>query len=227
MSGSYAVEGILVVNLNAEKETRTDSFGIFRIAGKAGDTLIVTDPGIIPLRIVVDARFSGSVPIVNVEMNEVYQLEEVVLEKTSGLTSEALGLVPEGQKRYTSQERKLYTAGDFKMIHLLGLLGGSFPLDPVLNALNGRTKMLKKSIEVEKNEAALEVLSGMFTNDEIEKDYSIPADYVQGFLYYCVEDAGFGAAVKAKNITLARFLMSGLAINYITLLNEDQDQDEK
>ena len=66
-----------------------------------------------------------------------------------------MGIIPYGQKKYTPAERKLKTAGDFKPIHLLGLLGGAFALDPIINKINGRTKKLKKEIKVEGKETYL------------------------------------------------------------------------
>jgi len=228
MSGGYAIKGVLVVNVRAEREARTDSLGVFRIRAIMGDTLVVTDPGIKPVRVIINDKFSNSMPIVNVELNDVYQLEEVVVEKYNALNSEALGLVPKGQKKYTSQERKLYTAGDFKLIHLLGLLGGSFPLDPVFNAINGRTKTLKKTIAIEKKESTVGWLNRMFSDDEIVTNYNIPQDYVQGFYYYCVEDSELAAAVKAGNDTKARFLMSSLALAYLDMISETpKDKDEE
>ncbi|WAC01499.1 hypothetical protein N7U66_16040 [Lacinutrix neustonica] len=38
-------------------------------------------------------------------------------------------------KPKTKSERQLQTAGDFKPIMLLGLLAGSMPFDPLLNAI--------------------------------------------------------------------------------------------
>lgn len=223
VSESYAIKGVLVVNLRAEREVKTDSLGMFSLQAIEGDTLIITDPGIKPRTIIVDDDFLKESQVIIVEVNDVFQLEEAVIEKDNRLTSEALGLVPKNQKKYTSQERKLYTAGDFKAINLLGLLGGQLAIDPIINALNGRTKMLKKTVAIEKKENALELLDGMFTTEEISNNYKIPQEYVQGFFYYCVEDAEFSAAVKAKNNTLAKFLLNGLAINYLTLIKEIPD----
>jgi hypothetical protein len=133
-----------------------------------------------------------------------------------------LGLVKNGQKTYTPAERKLYTAGDFKPIHLIGIIAGGMPLDPVFNAINGRTKMLKKAVDVEKKETALETLNGMFTDAEILDEFRIPETYVKGFLYYCVEDKSCVAALKSGNEEIVKFLMAALAVKYLELLSDEK-----
>jgi hypothetical protein len=55
------------------------------------------------------------------------------------------------KKRYIYRKRRDWTASDFKPIMLLGMIGGSMPLDPLINKINGRTNDLKKKVILEKN----------------------------------------------------------------------------
>jgi len=224
---SYALQGILVVNLQGEREARTNETGMFTLDARPGDTLVITDPGIKTKVVVLDDSYISSVKDIIVEINDTYELDEIVIEQDNKLTSESLGLVPKGQKQYTPAERKLYTAGDFKPIHLVGIIMGGLAVDPIINAINGRTKSLKKAVDVERKEFALEALNGMFTNGEITEHYKIPNENVAAFLYYCVEDAAFAAAVRGGNDTLASFLMSGLATKYLAIISSENDTDEK
>lgn len=217
---TYPVKDILVVNLQAERETRTDTLGIFRIVAKSGDTLLIADTTLHTSRVVVGKTFMSGETIV-VERNEAHELEAVVVDKTN-ITSESLGLVKEGQKTYTPAERKLYTAGDLKPIHLIGIIGGSMQLDPVFNAINGRTKMLKKAVNVEQKETALETLSRMFTDEEVMNEFQIPDTHVKGFLYYCVEDKSCVAALKSGSEEMVKFIMSALAVTYLELLSDEK-----
>jgi hypothetical protein len=50
------------------------------------------------------------------------QLDEVVIRRYNNINAVSLGIIP-NQKSYTPAERKLRTAGDFKPIMLLGLMG--------------------------------------------------------------------------------------------------------
>ena len=92
-------------------------------------------------------------------------LKEVIINEHPEITAENIGVIPYGQKKYTPAERKLYTAGDFKPIHLLGLLGGTLAVDPIINKINGKSKKLKKEIEVEKKESYLKQLDNLFDLD--------------------------------------------------------------
>ncbi len=78
------------------------------------------------------------------------ELKEVVVNETSEINVVSLGIIPKKIEKLSMNERRLRTAGDFKLIHLLGILGGSLEIDPILNAINGRTKKLKRNIGIEK-----------------------------------------------------------------------------
>jgi hypothetical protein len=68
----------------------------------------------------------------------------VVIRRYNNINAVSLGIIPANKIIYASR-RKLRTAGDFKPIMLLGLMGSSMPLDPLINKINGRTKRLKRS----------------------------------------------------------------------------------
>jgi hypothetical protein len=78
------------------------------------------------------------------------ELREVVVNETSEINAVSLGIIPKKIEKLSMNERRLRTAGDFKPIHLLSILGGSLEIDPILNAINGRTKKLKRNIGIEK-----------------------------------------------------------------------------
>jgi len=145
-------------------------------------------------------------------------MEEVVV---NAVTSQSLGIVPKGQKQYTQMERKLYTTGDFKPIMLLGLLGGGMPLDPLINAINGRTKKVKKEVDTELRAMLLKEIHNIYTPEEITAVLKVPDDTIDGFLFYAAEDAEFAATMKAKNETMAKFLMVSLAQKYLALSKDE------
>lgn len=217
---TYYVSDILIVNIDAGRETRTDSLGNFHLPAKNGDIIHITGPSIVSLQLTVGKDINSG-EIITVQPTEAYELEAVEVNKL-GITSESLGLVKENQKRYTPAERKLYTAGDFKPIHLLGIIAGGMPLDPVFNAINGRTRMLKKAVAVERKETALETMTGIFTSTDIQNNFAIPEEYVKGFLYYCVEDKECLAALLSGNDEMLELYMAPLAIKYLDLLKNEE-----
>jgi len=104
----------------------------------------------------------------------------------------------------------------------LGILGGALAVDPILNAINGRTKRLKKEVVVEKNEKLLLRLEDYFKEEEYTEVLKIPKEYIKGFQYYLIEDAEFVNALRAKNKTMTLFLAKKLASDYIEIIRREQ-----
>ncbi|RZJ75026.1 MAG: hypothetical protein EOO45_06920 [Flavobacterium sp.] len=206
VSDDIGVDDLLIINNTAETETRTDSYGNFSIKAKTGDLLVLSSHKIEEkkIRYTPDLVKNGVI-IINVKM-AVTELEEVVVYKNNKLTPEALGLVPEGQKQYTQAERKVFTATN--------------GIDGIVNAITGRTKMLKKAAEYEKKSTLMEKIDYIYTEEEIMKEFKVPEEYVRGFIFYIVEDAEFAKAMKAKNNTMAKFLMKDLAVEYLLKLRD-------
>ena len=144
---------------------------------------------------------------------KVNELKEVVVK--NDINAVSMGIIPKGQKTYTPAERKLYTATDLNASANVGsMMGGSVSADPLLNWISGRTKMLKKELEVEKKESYLRQLENWFTPDYFVNKLKIPAEYVKGFQYYSIENEPLVAVLKTKNKTMTTFLIGELALKY-------------
>ncbi len=62
-------------------------------------------------------------------------------------------------------------------------------------------------------------INANFDSEFIMNQLHIPEEYVEGYVFYIVEDAELKAAAKAKNKTLINFRMSALAVDYLKLKN--------
>ena len=216
VSGESAVTGVFVINKATGTETKTDATGNFTVAAREGDMLAVYGTGITVREFAVNAMAFAEVPYVMEVTINAYELKEVVIDK---ITPESLGLVPKNQKQYTPAERRLKTASDLDPQMGIGTMSGvSVSADAIINAISGRTKMLKKALETENKEFAIAKLNGIYTEEQIVQDLKIPTEYVQGFLYYAVEDPECAAALKTKNNELAKFKLMGLAEKYNKLI---------
>ncbi len=217
------VHGIYVINATAGVETKTNQ-GNFSVEAQSGDRLVFYSPKITTREFVLNEdSFKQSSFVVTVSL-QAYQLNEVVIERYGDINEETLGLVPKGQKQYTPAEKKLKTAGEMKPIFYLGVLGGAMPLDPIINAITGKTKMLKEALKTERKEKLMEVTGNLFKSEkEIAGEFNIPEEYVKGFLFHIVEDTTFANAVKSKNQTQAKFLMAQLAEKYLKLIKENNE----
>ena len=220
MVESGQVAGVTIINLVNEKNAISDSNGEFYILAKANDLLVFSSVNLEYHRRQIEEEDLKK-EVISIKMiSKVTELDEVIVNNYPQINAVALGISPKGIKKYTPAERRLKTAGDFKPIHLLGLLGGSLAVDPILNAINGRTAMLKKSIEAENKQHLLALFSSLFDDTYFTKKLKIPADYIKGFQYYCVEDGRISEALKSKNKTKIEFLIAPLAVKYNEIIND-------
>jgi hypothetical protein len=207
------LEGIYVINVKSEQALVTDKDGNFSILAKVGDTLLFTEGQFKEVRIGLTQKDFEQEMITVKMMPIVNQLREVIVR--SGINAVSMGIIPKGQKIYTPAERKLYTANNLNATANAGsMMGGSISADPLLNWFSGRTKMLKKEVEVEKKESYMRHLENMFTIDYFVNTLKIPSEYVKGFEYYIVDNERFVTILKSKNVTMTTFLIGELATKY-------------
>ncbi|WP_338647351.1 hypothetical protein V5J73_02410 [Flavobacterium sp. KS-LB2] len=201
IADSVAVDRITIENVTTDKTAFSDANGFFTIAVREGDVLVFTAVNLEGLRKKIDKQDLLQESITVLMMPKSIILKEVIISESS-ITAESLGIIPYGQKKYTPAERKLYTATSGNGI------------DGLLNAISGRKAMLKKEIIVEKKEQLLARIEVLFEDKYYIETLKIPNDYIRGFQYYCIDDAGFANALRAKNKTLTMFLIVKLAENY-------------
>jgi len=206
------LEGIYVINKTADITVATSKGGYFRISVQPRDTLIFSAIQFVAKQVVVEQENIDAELFFVPLQTMVKTLDEAIVSK-SNITSESLGLVPKGQKRYTPGERKVYTATQ--------------GIDAIFNAISGRTKMLKKAVEYEKKEILMEKINYIYTEEELIEQFKIPQEYVRGFVYYVVEDKEFAGYIKAKNNGMAKFALARLAVEYLSIINEDKKPDDK
>lgn len=219
VAGSNGVKDVYVINKTAGAEAKTDSKGYFNLSAKAGDALIIYSSKIIVREFALNQESFKTSPFVITVNYNAEELDEVVIDKYGKINSESLGLVPKGQKRYTVAERRVHTASAMT-------LGTIISIDPLINAISGRTKMLKRALETEKLEFAIEGMRGVYNEDEIMEKYKIPEEYVRGFLYYLAENKEFTAAIKSGNKSLTDFLMMTHSEAYLKMLADDKKSNE-
>lgn len=216
VAGETAVDGVFVFNKATGIEAKTDNSGSFCVDARPGDRLAVYSPNVAAREFAISAATFLEVPyVMEVTLNG-YELKEVVI---NDVTSEKLGIVPKGQKQYTPAERRLKTASDLSPTIGIGTMAGvSLSTDAIINAISGRTKMLKKALATERKEFDMQRIDNIYTEEQIVSDLKIPVEYVSGFLFYAVEDAEFSKALKAKNNELAKLKLMVLAEKYNKLI---------
>jgi hypothetical protein len=205
---SKDVKEVNVFNLRSESSSTTDEMGDYTLFVKAGDTLNFSSVQIETKRIVIkEADLTKSI-LVTALVSKVIALEEVEIKEYKNINAVSLGILDKPAKQYTPAERKVYTAT-------------STPVDGLINAISGRTKMLKKEVVVEKKEMMLQKIENLYGYDFFTTKLKIPKNNVRGFWYYAVEDEKLVAALKTKNKTMITFILTDLSKKYLALLKNE------
>lgn len=209
MEQSTSVEGVNIINNTTQAGTVSDADGRFSITVREGDVLVFSAVNLDPVkRRITPEDLSSSSLVVKMTAKEV-ELKEVVVNENANINAENLGIIPYGQKKYTPAERKVYTAT-------------STSVDKLLNAISGRTAMLKKEVNVEKKEALFRKLEYLFEENYYTNRLKIPVDDIKGFQLFCVDDADFAVSLNTKNKTMSMFLITDLARKYLTILENEK-----
>ncbi len=190
---------VIVLNLSTEQETRTDESGKFEIAAAEDDLLLFEKTGYIKARHLLEKRdFSRVFEIVMEEKPE--ELEEVIV-YNKFYDPVKMGILQKQPIRLTPAERRLYTAQ-------------STQIDALINAISGRTKMLKRQVKLEKYERNYQKLRNMFEDEYFTESLKIPKDDLGRFLYYAAENQKFAVILASGNRFKIMFALSELATEF-------------
>jgi len=178
---------IAVRNLQTKKNTATTNGGFFTIVAKAGDSLYFSGKEIVSMKMIISNEDSSK-EMLNIVLTPAgTQLKEVTV-NGKNINSKSVGLNPSGQKTYTPAERRLAVARKVTPQRKPADSYAAIGTDPLINAVSGKSKDLKKQAQVEKKESSKAQLSEMYDHTYFTDSLKIPADYVEGFLYYAIED---------------------------------------
>ncbi|QCW99137.1 hypothetical protein FGM00_03035 [Aggregatimonas sangjinii] len=195
-----------VLNTTTERAAITDLNGYFKITMSLNDTIVFSAVQYKRKEIVITQSIFDS-KFINVPLeNALTELEEVVvmpynltgdmsrdadrLGKERIITASTLGLPNAYAKSLTKAERVLSEATSG---------GGLVPLNPILNGISGRTKYLKKQVELEKTYARTERVKRFYADSLIVADLKIPLEKIDDFLYFCEIDSAFQTTVDTHD----------------------------
>lgn len=219
------VDGIHVLNNTSKTFTISDSHGYFSIAAKLNDTLMFSGVSYQLKKVVISQQMLNSKSVTIHLTEKMNVLDEVIVGKmlTGNLSVDIansdvkrdlnfydLGIPGYTGKPKTQTERRLYEAGDFKPIHLLNLLGGSLPLNPILNAISGRTKELKERVRFENQDNCINSIKSKL-QDMLFIDNALDEKHKAEFFYFCADDPQFDTTCALNDdIKMFEFLKEKL-----------------
>ncbi|WP_417359595.1 carboxypeptidase-like regulatory domain-containing protein [Galbibacter sp.] len=200
---------IHVLNISSQKGVLTDRNGYFEIPVGLNDILLFSSIQFEKKEIKIDANIlkNGSLDVLLEK--QVVELEEVILtlgnltgsleediqniEIEPEVSSKTLSLLNAGVNVKTQSERRLYTARtwDFR--------GAAVKIDPLINAISGRTKMLRNRVKLENKTAKYNKVFENYNDSLMAIKLKIPVEKIYDFYYYCGMDSTFDSVINLNN----------------------------
>jgi len=209
-------ENIHVINKTAQVFTTTNKIGEFKIPVKLNDTLIFSSIQHIPKQIIVSKNVILRQALIVKLEEQINELDEVLVGKV--LTGDLLydvkniegdppinfydvGISGYTGKPATQGERRLNeatTGSNGQKLKWYSPLTGQIPLNPIINAISGRTKMLKNHIKLEENDESLQKIKAKFS-DVFFSTHQLDESKQTDFFNFCADDVNFTKQCKGKS----------------------------
>lgn len=197
-------ENIHVINKTAQLFTTTNKEGEFILIVKLNDTLVFSSIQHKPKEIVISKELLV-LKTLEVSLEEqITLLDEVLVGKvlTGDLMLDVkstkgkapinfydLGIPGYTGKLATQSERRLHEATTG---------GGIIPLNPIINGITGRTKMIKEHIEIEQKDALMRSIRARLSKDFFDSN-PLADEFKMDYFYFCMDDNSF--VERCKNRT--------------------------
>ncbi|SMG36712.1 CarboxypepD_reg-like domain-containing protein [Arenibacter troitsensis] len=202
-----------VLNTTTKKAAITDINGFFSIAVSLGDTLVFSAVQYKRKEMVVNTSILESkflsVPLEesNIALDEVivmpYNLTGELgrdmnnMDVGTVISATSLGLPNAHVKPLMQSERLLREASMGPLS--IGMLT-SIPFNPIINAISGRTKMLKKRVARDIKYNKSQQIRTQFADSLFVLQLKIPMEKIDDFLYFCEVDTNFNAVVDSQDL---------------------------
>ena len=196
VEGKKDVENIHVINTTAQRFTTTNARGEFSIAVTLNDTLSFSSIQYKIQHIVINTTVISTKKM-SVKLDEfINELDEITIGKvlTGNLTKDVkntegeppinfydVGIPGYTGKLATQSERRLSAASSF---------GPSLLFLPIINAITGRTKMLKNRVKIEEKERLIQHIKSRLSKDFLASN-PLEDQQIMDFFYFCADDEDF------------------------------------
>ncbi len=228
------VAGTHVLNTTTHRATITDEKGYFTIPAHLYDTIVFSAVQYKRKEIVVKASILHSTSILVPLEDALTELEEVVVRpyNLSGnlsqdtehaaiqpvVTASSLGLPNAYVYVPTKAERELFEATSG---------GVGIPLNPIINAFTGRTKMLKERVARDGLYARTQRVRDMYADSLFRIHFRISEAKIDDFMYFCEVDPQFQVTVDTHDRLKIWDYLQQRSLEYQKNNAPDQKEPEK
>jgi hypothetical protein len=222
VQGDDDLDQIHVVNVTSKTYSITNVSGDFKIEGKLNDTIVFSSILYQKKEIVVTPTDVKNKHISIKMFPFVNQLDEVVIGRilTGDMMSDVKNMGNKKQitfadvgipgytgKPLTQSERRLKEASSFKPTVGGGISGGGIglQLNPLINAITGRTKELKNRVDIENRQNVLTKVKLKFGNTFFEA-HPLDKTRQDEFYFFCAEHKSFKELCSGSDLKTLQFL---------------------
>lgn len=199
----FDLHDIAIQNVNLKKTVYSEKGGYFKLPIAVNDTVVFSSENFKPIFIVVTpADIKSRFLYISLEPND-DTLDELVIDGTIKKNAYL-----EAKSRRVSNYKKLHTATS----------GG--PISKLINILSGRTKMIKRAIELEEQNDLAELMINSMSESYFIEELKIPKEYIGGFGFFLIDDIDVVEAVKRRNSYQLEFLLPLKAEMYLEMIKE-------
>ncbi|KOS06550.1 hypothetical protein AM493_11270 [Flavobacterium akiainvivens] len=221
--GETPVANAYVINKRTGDEVKTDGKGNFTLKARNGDKLAVHSAMTQDTDFYISNEAFANMPYEMEVEAKITQLDEVVIVDT-------LKIQPvQGAKEYTVAQRRANIGATTKVqtMDTINWQGGgvALTLDPVFNGKNKRDA-LRRQVHTEEQLKLINGISKVYADQAIVENLGIAQEKVEAYKYYAVENKELAEALKAGDTEKARLLLPQLAIEYVSLQQEEDSQSK-
>ena len=240
------VSDVLIVNLNTQQSTITDSSGLFSIEVRLKDSLRISAVQYLPKEIIINESYLNSSFITIHLIENIIDLKEVTvtpynltgeldrdidrLDIKPTITSYTLGLQNADVTKMSQSERllqeadrgkyvKLATTDEYgKVFEILGYAALTVVINThkIANRVSGRTKSLEEMVERDEKKQLEKEIIDKFSKQTMSENFKIPVSNIEGFLIYCLSQPDFIELKNAGNTIEIWEYLKGKSIDYKT-----------
>jgi hypothetical protein len=195
-----------VLNVTSKKFTISDTDGFFEIPVRLYDTLLISAVQFKRKEIVVTLEIlEQDLLLVSME-DALTQLAEVVVRPynlSGDISRDVVNLKTEPVTTASTLKRpnayvKIPTQGERKL-HEATSGSGLLPLNPILNGISGRTKMLKMRIKRDEKYERTQRVKEFYSDSLFTSEFNIPHDKIDDFMFFCEVDMAFQKIVDTHD----------------------------
>jgi len=192
------IEGVIVVNLRNRQATITNALGEFEMVVSKGDTLEIKAIHFKKEQVVVSQKIFDDKTYKVFMISNVNELDEVRLSNSilsGNLDKDSESIVfnpPEindfanSPEPISAERRRLHTATSKFTSNPLAV-----SVDRIINAFSGKTKLLRKHIEVSEYDLEIKKIRSYYADKVFVESLRIPLDYINDFLTYLFKDVTY------------------------------------